>query len=155
MKKNFGKLNQQKALTIIFRSCTNVNMLTQSKKRLFDEKKSEYTFRSLNSIIASLNQAKEQFPKIDYDIIVVDYNSKEEDLKNGMVSFAQRINDKGEAKVRKSFRGGEGARWDKGERDIIVGLKEFGIEDSFRKLFSYDVKDYSWKFNRKDNVIKR
>ena len=69
-----------KALTIIFRSCTNVNMLTQSKKRLFDEKKSEYTFRSLNSIIASLNQAKEQFPKIDYDIIVVDYNSKEEDL---------------------------------------------------------------------------
>ena len=69
-----------KALTIIFRSCTNVNMLTQSKKRLFDEKKSEYTFRSLNSIITSLNQAKEQFPKIDYDIIVVDYNSKEEDL---------------------------------------------------------------------------
>ena len=72
-----------------------------------------------------------------------------------MVSFAQRINDKGEAKVRNSFRGGEGFRWDKGERDIIVGLKEFGIEDSFRKLFSYDIKDYSWKFNRKDNVIKR
>ena len=46
-------------------------------------------------------------------------------------------------------------RWDKGERGIIVGLKEFGIEDSFRKLFPYDVKDYSWKFNRKDNVIKR
>jgi hypothetical protein len=62
---------------------------------------------------------------------------------------------RGEAKVRNSFRGGEGVRWDKGERGIIVGLKEFGIEDSFRKLFSYDVKDYSWKFNRKDNVIKR
>ena len=72
-----------------------------------------------------------------------------------MVSFAQRIDDKGEAKVRKSFRGGEGIKWDKGERGVIVGLKEFGIEDSFRKLFSYDIKDYSWKFNRKDNVIKR
>ena len=42
-----------KALTIIYRSCTNVNMLTQNKKRLFDKEKSEYTFRSLNSIISS------------------------------------------------------------------------------------------------------
>jgi len=68
------------ALTVIFRSCTNVNMLTQSKKRLFDQKKSEYTFRSLNSIIASLNQAKITFPKIEFDIVVIDYNSKKEDL---------------------------------------------------------------------------
>ena len=42
------------ALTVIFRSCTQVNMLTQNKKRLFDKNKSEYTFRSLNSIILSL-----------------------------------------------------------------------------------------------------
>ena len=68
------------ALTIIFRSCTNINMLTQNKKRLFDQNKSEYTFRSLNSIIASLNQAKITFPKIEFDIVVIDYNSKKEDL---------------------------------------------------------------------------
>ena len=68
------------ALTIIFRSCTNINMLTQNKKRLFDQNKSEYTFRSLNSIIASLNQAKITFPKIKFDIVVVDYNSKKKDL---------------------------------------------------------------------------
>jgi hypothetical protein len=68
------------ALTIIFRSCTNINMLTQNKKRLFDQNKSEYTFRSLNSIIVSLNQAKITFPKIEFDIVVIDYNSKKEDL---------------------------------------------------------------------------
>ena len=68
------------ALTVIFRSCTNVNMLTQNKKRLFDRNKSEYTFRSLNSIIASLNQAKISFPKIKFDIVVIDHNSKSEDL---------------------------------------------------------------------------
>ena len=39
------------AVTVIFRSCTSINMLTQSKKRLFEKNKSEYTFRSLNSII--------------------------------------------------------------------------------------------------------
>ena len=69
-----------KALTVIFRSCTNVNMLTQNKKRLFDQDKSEYTFRSLNSIIVSLGQAKKSLPKIEFDIVVIDHNSKKEDL---------------------------------------------------------------------------
>jgi len=69
-----------KALTVIYRSCTNVNMLTQNKKRLFDKEKSEYTFRSLNSIILSLNHAKILFPRIDFDIVVIDYNSKRNDL---------------------------------------------------------------------------
>ncbi len=68
------------SLTIIFRSCTNINMLTQNKKRLFEEKKSEYTFRSLNSIISSINLAKNNFPKINFNIIVIDYNSKKEDV---------------------------------------------------------------------------
>ena len=69
-----------KALTIIFRSCTDINMLTQNKKRLFDQEKSEYTFRSLNSIISSLNQAKISFPQIELDLIVIDYNSKKNHL---------------------------------------------------------------------------
>jgi len=68
------------SLTVIFRSCTNINMLTQNKKRLFDKNKSEYTFRSLNSIITSLNQAKKSFPKIEFNIVIIDHNSKSEDL---------------------------------------------------------------------------
>ena len=68
------------SLTVIFRSCTNVNMLTQNKKRLFDQDKSEYTFRSLNSIIISLNQAKKSSPKIEFNIVIIDHNSKKEDL---------------------------------------------------------------------------
>ena len=73
-------LRPVKALTIIFRSCTSINMLTQSKKRLFDEEKSEYTFRSLNSIIKSIDYAKKSLPKINFEIIVIDYNSKKKDL---------------------------------------------------------------------------
>jgi len=68
------------ALTVIFRSCTNVNMLTQSKKRLFDKEKSEYTFRSLHSIILSLKEAKLKFPKIQFDILVIDYDSKKKHI---------------------------------------------------------------------------
>tara|TARA_Y100000590_G_C15601276_1_gene970153 strand:- start:29 stop:1063 length:1035 start_codon:yes stop_codon:yes gene_type:complete len=73
-------LRKVNALTVIFRSCTNVNMLTQNKKRLFEKNKSEYTFRSLNSIITSLDQAKITFPKIKFDIVIIDHNSKKNDL---------------------------------------------------------------------------
>tara|TARA_B100000965_G_scaffold304963_1_gene263778 strand:- start:356 stop:1390 length:1035 start_codon:yes stop_codon:yes gene_type:complete len=69
-----------KALKIIFRSCTNVNMLTQNKKRLFDKSKSEYTFRSLNSILKSLSHSQKIFPNIDFEVDVIDFNSKVEDL---------------------------------------------------------------------------
>ena len=68
------------ALTVIFRSCTNVNMLTQNKKRLFEKNKSEYTLRSLNSIIKSLNLAKNTLPKITFDLVIIDHNSEKKDL---------------------------------------------------------------------------
>ena len=69
-----------KSLSVIYRSCTNINMLTQNKKRLFEEIKSEYTFRSLNSLITSINHAKLSLPNISYEIIIIDHDSKKEDL---------------------------------------------------------------------------
>ena len=55
-------------------------MLTQNKQRLFEKNKSEYTFRSLNSIVSSLIQAKQVLPNILFNINVIDRNSKKEDL---------------------------------------------------------------------------
>ena len=65
-----------KSLTIILRTCASVNMLTQSKKRLFDKEKSEYTIKSLISIINSINFARDLFENIDLDLIVVDHASE-------------------------------------------------------------------------------
>ena len=69
-----------RSLTVIFRSCTKINMLTQNKKRLFDENKSEYTFRSLNSIIKSIKKSTDIYPEIKFDIIIIDHNSIKDDL---------------------------------------------------------------------------
>ena len=44
-----------KSLDIILRTCSSVNMLSQSKKRVFSSSKSEYSLRTLNSIINSIN----------------------------------------------------------------------------------------------------
>ncbi len=73
-----GKLEitrKVKSLTIILRTCASVNMLQQSKKRLFNQEKSEYTLRSLNSIIRSINYAKDLFKNINLELIIVDHNS--------------------------------------------------------------------------------
>ena len=65
-----------RSLDIILRTCTSINMLSQSKKRLFEEKKSEYSLRTLNSIIKSINNSKEIFTKIDLKITIIDHNSE-------------------------------------------------------------------------------
>ena len=75
-----------KSLTIIIRSYTfgdvddSKVMLDQNKKRIFDKDKNEYTFRSLYSLLKSLNRAKKVFKNINFEIIVTDTNSDKNDL---------------------------------------------------------------------------
>ena len=69
-----------KSLDIILKTCTSVNLVTQSKKRIFEQGKSEYTFRTIKSLINSLNFNKEIFNKINVRFFIIDHNSKKEDL---------------------------------------------------------------------------
>ena len=76
------KLTRQiNSLNIIFRFCTNVKMLTQSKQRLFEEEKYQYTLRSLNSILRSIQIAKNDFKYLDIKITAIDSGSNETDVK--------------------------------------------------------------------------
>jgi len=68
------------SLKVIFRSCTSELIMDQNKKRLFEEEKNEYTFRSLNSLLKSITEAKKIFKKINYEILVTDTNSNKNDL---------------------------------------------------------------------------
>ena len=84
-----------KSLDVIIRTCSSVNMLTQSKKRIFEQDKIEYTLRSINSILRSLNYAKKYHPNINIKIIVIDHNSNNENLtkiKNLLNSSAIKFN---------------------------------------------------------------
>tara|TARA_A100000164_G_scaffold288155_1_gene261239 strand:- start:448 stop:1476 length:1029 start_codon:yes stop_codon:yes gene_type:complete len=83
-----------KTLDIILRTCMSINMLTQSKKRLFEKNKEDYTKRTLNSIIKSVNEAKIFFKNIKFKIYVIDHNSStkqiqtlEEMLKKSNIHF--------------------------------------------------------------------
>ena len=68
------------SLNIIFRSNTKVNIWDQNKTRIFDKPKSEYTLRSLNSLINSMQKANAQLQNINLNLTVVDDNSDKNTL---------------------------------------------------------------------------
>ena len=67
------------SLDIILKTCTSVNLVTQNKKRIFENKKSEYTFRTINSLLNSLKKASNNANNINFHITVIDAGSVESD----------------------------------------------------------------------------
>ena len=68
------------SVLIIFRTNTDIEIWDQNKKRLFEQPKIEYSLRSLNSLIKSVNFCKSKYPNIKFKTIIVDDKSKEENL---------------------------------------------------------------------------
>ena len=67
------------SLDIILKTCTSVNLVTQNKKRVFEKKKSEYTFRTINSLLKSLKKTSENTKNIKFHITVIDTGSSAND----------------------------------------------------------------------------
>ena len=69
-----------RSLDIIIKTCTTVNLVTQNKKRIFEQSKSEYTFRTIMSLINNLKFDQDLFKKLNTKITIIDHNSKNDDL---------------------------------------------------------------------------
>ncbi|MDC1155211.1 glycosyltransferase family 2 protein [Candidatus Pelagibacter sp.] len=69
-----------KSILIIVRMNTDVEIWDQSKKRLFEMPKIEYSYRSINSLINSINFCKTKYPNLQIKTIIVDDNSKDKNL---------------------------------------------------------------------------
>ncbi len=67
-------------LSVIFRTNSNINIWDQNKKRIFEEPKIEYVIRCLYSLIKSINKIKKQNSEINIKLIIIDDNSKQENL---------------------------------------------------------------------------
>ena len=70
-----------KSLDIILRTCTSVNMLSQSKKRIFKSPKNQYSLRTLVSLINSINNNKKIFENIKLKLTIIDHNSEKKIIK--------------------------------------------------------------------------
>ena len=68
------------SILIIVRMNTEIEIWDQSKKRLFEQPKIEYSIRSINSLINSINFCKKKYPNLEIKTLIIDDNSKEENL---------------------------------------------------------------------------
>ena len=68
------------SVLIVLRTNTDIEIWDQNKKRLFEKQKIEYSLRSLNSLIKTINFSKNKYPSIKFKTIIVDDKSKEQNL---------------------------------------------------------------------------
>ena len=68
------------SILIILRMNTNIDIWDQNRKRLFEFPKIEYTKRSLNSLIKSINYFKNKYSEVKVKTIIVDDNSNSENI---------------------------------------------------------------------------
>jgi len=80
-----------KSLLILFRTNSNIEIWDQNKRRLFELPKIEYTLRSLNSLLKSINFCKEKYPNIEIKLIIVEDNTNEINL-NKIKNLIKNVN---------------------------------------------------------------
>ena len=68
------------SILIILRMNTNIDIWDQNRKRLFEFPKIEYTKRSLNSLIKSINYFKNKNSEVKVKTIIIDDNSNSENI---------------------------------------------------------------------------
>ena len=68
------------SILIILRMNTDIDIWDQNRKRLFEFPKIEYTKRSLNSLIKSINYFKNKYSEVKVKTIIVDDNSSSENI---------------------------------------------------------------------------
>jgi len=78
-------------LDIIIKTCTGVQLVSQNKKRIFEKDKSEYTFRTVNSLINAAHHLKKRFKELKIKFTILDVNSPEIHIKK----ILDNINKKG------------------------------------------------------------
>ena len=69
-----------KSILILFRTNSNIEIWDQNKKRLFELPKIEYTLRSLNSLLKSINFSKKKYPSTKIQMVIIDDNTNEINL---------------------------------------------------------------------------
>ena len=69
-----------KSILIIIRMNTEIQIWDQSKKRLFEQPKIEYSYRSIKSLMKSINFCQNKYPNINIKTVIIDDNSKKINL---------------------------------------------------------------------------
>ena len=68
------------SILIILRMNTEIEIWDQNKKRLFEQPKIEYSYRSVNSLLQSISFCQNKYPNLEIKTIIIDDHSSKENL---------------------------------------------------------------------------
>lgn len=79
-------------------------------------------------------------------VLCGDLNTPQEEWKDATIVTWGQVSrpDTKTIRLRGNWRQTTGERWDRAERNILHGLKEFDLSDVYRSLYGYAVTDFSW-----------
>ncbi len=87
-----------KSILVLFRTNSNVEIWDQNKKRLFELPKIEYTLRSLNSLLKSINFCKKKYSDVEIKLEIIDDNTDHVNL-NKIKSLASGLANENQIKL--------------------------------------------------------
>jgi exodeoxyribonuclease III len=80
-----------------------------------------------------------------YRILCGDFNTPQFEMATPFtVTWAQKLEPDGRVQTLRDLRGGPGERWDLAERNVLMGLAKFDLQDVFRRLHGYGMEAYSF-----------
>lgn len=89
-------------------------------------------------------------------ILCGDFNAPRCELRSGeLVTWAQTIDGASAPRLRTRIRGGPAIRWDAAERNVLCGLRPFGMHDVYRALHGYEAEAASWVLVRHGRQVGR
>ncbi len=68
------------SILIVFRMNTEIEIWDQNKKRLFEQPKIEYSIRSINSLITSIDFCQKKYKELKIKTVIIDDHSNKENL---------------------------------------------------------------------------
>jgi len=108
--------------------------------------------RVLEAVYAGLSRLSRD----RHTLLCGDFNTPQCELPSGeIVTWAQRMDASGRARLQRLKKNQPGVRWDAAERNILSGLEAFGLRDVFRRLHGYEVDACSWVVRRKGLTRRR
>ncbi len=105
-------------------------------------------FESIYAAMAKTSQT--------HRVLCGDFNSPQAELENGeVICWGKRLLKNGQWRLKRSLRGGSAEEWERGEASVLVGLREFDLDDVFRRINGYKVPAFSIEMKHRNTLTRR
>ena len=92
----------------------------------------------------------------NHRLLCGDFNSPQAELETGeVICWGKRLAKDGRWRLHRTRRGGSAEEWERGETSVLVGLREFDLDDVFRRFNGYHLPAFSIEMRHGATITRR